>query len=142
MSEIVWPDGLKRTKQREAVIKVMESAQTPLPVQEIYALIEQSGEPVWLSTVYRTLELLYEKGLVLKTAVLDGDMAYYELNRHGHRHYAVCVDCHKIVPIPGCPMGDFEPELQGGFRVLGHRVEMYGYCRDCDRRNKPPEGKI
>jgi Fur family ferric uptake transcriptional regulator len=134
MAGIDWPEGIKRTKQRDAVLGVLENAEAPLPAMEICARTEKSGEPVWLSTVYRILELFTEKGVVLKTTVLDGDMAFYELNRHGHHHYAVCVDCHKIVPIEGCPMGDYEPEPQSGFRVLGHRVEMYGYCKDCDRR--------
>jgi Fur family ferric uptake transcriptional regulator len=136
MPEIVWPEGIKKTKQRDAVVRILESAESPLSAMEINARIEKTGETVWLSTVYRILELFTEKGIVLKTAVLDGDMAYYELNRHVHQHYAVCVDCHKIVPIVGCPIGDYQPKLQGGFRVLGHRVEMYGYCKDCDKRNK------
>lgn len=136
MSEIIWPEGIKRTKQRDAVVRILEAAETPLSAMEIYARIEKSGEPVWLSTVYRTLELFTEKEFVHKTAVLDDDMAYYELNMHGHRHYAVCVGCHKIVPIAGCPISDYKPDLKGSFRVVGHRVEMYGYCKDCDRRKQ------
>ncbi|SHI23374.1 Fur family transcriptional regulator, ferric uptake regulator [Sporobacter termitidis DSM 10068] len=136
MPEIVWPEGLKKTKQRDAVVKILESAEAPLSAPDIYAQIEKDGQAVWLSTVYRILELFTEKGLVTKTPVLDGDMAYYELRRHDHRHYAVCVDCHKIVPIQDCPMTGFEPKISDDFRVLGHRIEMYGYCKDCDKRNK------
>jgi Fur family ferric uptake transcriptional regulator len=138
---IVWPEGIKKTKQREAVVKILQNADAPLSALDIYAQTEKEGQPSWLSTIYRILELFTEKGLVLKTSVLDGDMAYYELSGHGHHHYAVCVDCHKIVAINNCPMAEFEPKLSDDeFRVLGHRVEMYGYCKDCDKRNKTIKG--
>lgn len=133
MPDFVWPPGLKRTKQRDAIVNILENADMPLSAVEIYNRAESGGITVWLSTVYRTLDLLSEKGVVLKTAVLDSDMAYYELRRQGHRHYAVCVDCHKIVPMAGCPLGDYKPKVTDDFRVLGHRVEMYGYCKDCDK---------
>ena len=138
-----WPAGIKKTKQREAVLSVLEHSESPLSAMYIYTQIEKGNSPVWLSTVYRILELFTEKGVASKTTVLDGDMAYYELNKHSHHHYAVCVDCHKIVAINNCPMAEFEPKLSDDeFHVLGHRVEMYGYCRDCDKRNKLKSGEV
>lgn len=143
MAEILWPVGIKKTKQREGVLNILENTSSPLTANDLYNQLNSSTSPIWLSTVYRTLELFVEKGLVIKTSVLEGDMAYYELSRHGHRHYAVCVDCRKIVAINNCPMTEFKPKLSDEeFRVLGHHVEMYGYCRDCDKRNmKEAKGK-
>jgi Fur family ferric uptake transcriptional regulator len=139
----MWPAGIKKTKQREAVLNVLEQAETPLSALDIYAQLEKAAPPVWLSTVYRILELFTERGIAVKTTVLDGDMAFYELSRHEHQHYAVCVDCRKIVAINNCPMAEFKPKLSDDeFHVLGHRVEMYGYCRDCDKRNKLKGGKV
>lgn len=136
MTESLWPAGIKKTRQREAVLEVLERAEAPLSAMDIFERIEKRETPVWLSTVYRILELFTEKGVATKTTVLDGNMAYYERDRHAHRHYAVCVDCRKIVAVSNCPMAEFEPEISdGGFRVMGHRVEMYGYCRDCGKRN-------
>jgi Fur family ferric uptake transcriptional regulator len=137
MTDTIWPDDIKKTKQRAAVLEVLDQADTPLSAMDICSRVEKGTTPVWLSTVYRILELFTDKGVALKTTVLNGDMAYYERNRHVHHHYAVCVDCHKIVAINNCPLADYSPKLQEGeFRVLGHRVEMYGYCKDCDRHNK------
>ncbi len=117
-------------------MSVLEHAEAPLSAIDIYALIEKGTSPVWLSTVYRILELFTEKNIAVTTTVPGSDMAYYELGRHGHHHYAVCVDCHKIVAISNCPMAEFKPKLSDdNFHVLGHRVEMYGYCKDCDKRN-------
>lgn len=137
MSENSWPSGIKKTRQREAVLRVLRDAAAPVSAQDIGARLEKDGEAVWLSTIYRILDLFTEKGIAVKTSVLDSDMAYYELFNPTHKHYAVCVDCHKIVALQNCPMTEFEPDLtDSDFRVLGHRIEMYGYCRDCDRRQK------
>jgi Fur family ferric uptake transcriptional regulator len=140
MTDSLWPAGIKKTAQREAVLDILDSADAPLSAMDIFARLEKEKTPVWLSTVYRILELFTEKGVTLKTTVLGGDMAYYERNRNIHHHYAVCVDCHKIVSINSCPLADYKPKLpEGGFRVLGHRVEMYGICKDCDKHKKAKE---
>ncbi|MDR1246555.1 MAG: transcriptional repressor [Clostridiales Family XIII bacterium] len=131
-----WPPGIKRTKQREAVLSVLERADGPLSAVDIRARTESDGDGVWLSTVYRILETFVNKGIVQRLAIMTGDMAVYELNRSGHRHYAVCVGCRKIISMDNCPMERFIPELaDGAFRVTGHNLEVYGYCGDCDGYN-------
>jgi Fur family ferric uptake transcriptional regulator len=140
VSERAWPSGIKKTKQREAVLRILARAAAPVSAQDIAGSLEKEGQSVWLSTVYRVLDLFTEKGIAVKTSVLDSDMAYYELFNPSHKHYAVCVDCHKIVAVKNCPMEEFEPKLSDNdFRVLGHRIEMYGYCKDCDRRKQSAE---
>lgn len=131
--QTAWPAGIKRTKQRECVLSVLENADSPLNTMDISSRIEKEGSAVWLSTIYRILELFVKKGVVIKTTVMDNDMAVYELNRNQHKHYAVCVNCHKIIAMDNCPMDEFIPKLEDSdFRVLGHKVEMYGYCKECD----------
>jgi Fur family ferric uptake transcriptional regulator len=133
-----WPAGIKRTKQREAVLAVLERAEGPLSAVDIRARAEKNGEEVWLSTVYRILETFTKKGTAVKLAMSTGDMAMYELNRSEHRHYAVCVSCGKIVSMDNCPMDRFIPEIADGeFRVTGHNLEVYGYCGYCGGKDGP-----
>ncbi len=130
-----WPAGIKKTRQRKCVFDVLEQAETPLSAPEIYNRVRNADASVWLSTVYRILDHFVSEGLAAKTSVMDSSMALYELNRNRHKHYAVCVNCHKVVELTNCPMEKFEPEIaESDFRVLGHRVEMYGYCKDCDKK--------
>lgn len=131
-SKFKWPKGLKRTKTRESVLSVLEVSKSPLSAREIYSEIERMGESIWLSTVYRALDAFVEAGLVTKTSVLDNEITLYDLKQSGHKHYAVCVGCHKIIPMLNCPMDDFEPKLQKEeFQITGHKVEVYGYCTEC-----------
>lgn len=128
-----FPAGMKKTKQRECVLAVLERSDTPLSAMEICS--QASGEcSIWLSTVYRILELFVKEGFVVKAVLPDGETALYELSHNRHRHYAVCLNCRKIMEMENCPLEKFEPEFtDGGFRVLGHKLEMYGYCKDCDK---------
>lgn len=131
-----WPAGLKRTRQREGVLAVLEQANKPLSAAEICSKLEENGETAWLSTVYRILELFVEKEMAVKTSVMNSDVAVYELNRYKHKHYAVCIGCHKMIGMHNCPMDEFIPELdEQNFRVLGHNLEVFGFCKDCRPRD-------
>lgn len=126
---------MKRTRQRESVLAVLENSDRPLSAAEICFKIEMGGDSVWMSTVYRVLELFVEKGVALKTTVLNNEMAVYELNRFQHKHYAVCMKCRKIIPMGNCPMENFTPMLaEEEFQIVGHNLEVFGYCRKCRSR--------
>lgn len=127
-----WPEGVKRTRQRESVLDVLENADKPLCAADICEKLGRGREGAWLSTVYRILGLFVEKGIVVKSFVLNDPMALYEMNHFIHRHYAVCVNCHSVLPLDGCPIEKMAPQLEeGGFSVLGHSLEIYGYCKNC-----------
>jgi Fur family ferric uptake transcriptional regulator len=130
-----WPSGIKKTRQRQSVLSVLERSSSPLNASEIRDMTEKDGTPVWLSTVYRILELFVKKGVVAKISVLNNEFALYEMNRFGHKHYAICVSCRKVIQMDNCPMEKFVPRLEDGdFHVTGHKVEIYGYCKDCDAK--------
>ncbi len=134
MDELEYPQGLKWTRQRKSVYRILWNAEEPLNAAQIYHLAEQetSGKDYAPSTVYRILTAFEELGLVEKTVWMGEDTAVYSLNRGSHTHYAVCLQCHKRIPLRSCPFAhirlDREPE---DFTVVSHKLELYGYCRDC-----------
>jgi len=123
--------GCKNTKSREAVINVLEAADTPVSAEEIFVRIIESGFSINISTVYRTLELLESKGLVAKTMMKDG-RARFELVRGEHRHHLICTGCMKMVPID-CPIEALERDVgrKTRFDITGHKLELYGICPEC-----------
>ncbi|MGI6239952.1 MAG: Fur family transcriptional regulator [Christensenellales bacterium] len=127
-----WPAGLKRTKQRELVLGVLREAVQPMSAMDISIAIEKKGTPVWLSTIYRVLDSFEQADLVVKVTVMNSEMTLYELNRHQHKHYAVCVDCNKVIQMNNCPIEQFVPELaESDFEITGHNLEIFGHCGDC-----------
>jgi Fur family transcriptional regulator, ferric uptake regulator len=124
--------NIKKTKQRTMLLEILEAAEVPLTASEIHSLYQQKDNKAWLSTTYRTLEILTRHSIVNKFMSLENSTALYELNRHEHRHYAVCKGCHKMWDLGDCPMKDVKLSAKnGGFHVTGHSLEVYGYCDDC-----------
>lgn len=124
--------GIKKTKQRLALLEILENAAAPLTASQIHALYQQKDKDAWLSTTYRTLDMFTESGVANKLIPMDGANAQYELNRHEHKHYAVCQGCNKRWNIEHCPLECVEIDTKkGAFHVTGHRLEVYGYCDEC-----------
>ena len=123
--------GLKNTKSRNLVYNMLKEAKPPLTAEEVFLRLKERGEALSFSTVYRNLEAFADKGMAQRADVGFG--AAYELNREGHRHHLVCIGCRKVVPIEGCPMEEYEKELEKetNFNITEHRLEVFGYCPEC-----------
>lgn len=136
--ESEYPRGLKWTKQRKSVYRILKEASEPLNASQIYHLADKNagGEEYALSTVYRILTAFEEKGLVERNVSLEDGAVVYTLTRDGHTHYAVCLACRRRIPLQSCPFAHIHLEKDTeGFIVTGHRLELYGYCRQCGREN-------
>ncbi len=130
-----YPAGIKWTRQRKDVYHILKEADKPLSVHEIYNRIirENENTSYAVSTIYRILTAFEGNGLVIKSTIMGEDMAVYELNRGEHLHYAICLNCHKRIPLKACPMEHNHMSVkEEEFKVTGHKVEVYGYCKDCN----------
>lgn len=134
--EKFWPEGFKKTKQRIDIFKILHAANVPLSAAEIFnqLILGLPGEKYAFSTVYRTLLSFEKAGVVTKSILSTEDNAVYELTLGTHRHYAVCLSCHKKFPLSVCPVHEITEHLietLPDFRMTGHQLEIYGYCKDC-----------
>ena len=131
-----YPKGIKWTKQRKDVYDILEAATQPLSAVQIYHKIVKSDaeENYAVSTIYRILTVFEEHHLVTKTTWMGDGTVVYELNRGGHTHYAVCIECHKRVPLESCPFAHMHkhmPKATDDFEITSHKLELYGYCKEC-----------
>jgi Fur family ferric uptake transcriptional regulator len=131
--QVLAREGVKNTKYRNAIFNIIEQSKIPLTAEEIFLTLKEKHGSIWLSTVYRTLEILTSKELIIKLTILDDDKARYELNHNDHRHHVICVSCHRMISFLDCPVEEFEKTLkeQVDFDVTGHKLEIYGYCQNC-----------
>lgn len=137
--ELAYPGGLKWTRQRKKVYRVLWEAEEPLSATQIYNLVEQQtdGEEYAPSTIYRILAAFEENGLVEKTTWMGDGTVVYVLNRGEHTHYAVCLECHRRIPLQSCPFAHIHLEKEtGDFIITSHKLEVYGYCKDCKKDGK------
>jgi len=125
--------GLKNTRQRSAILEILGEKQTPIAADELYIALQKLDIPINLSTVYRTLDAMCEKGLVRQASVSADNRAAYELSRAEHRHYLICVDCKRILPLANCPLKEYEVAVarETNYEITGHRLDIYGRCPAC-----------
>jgi len=104
---------------------------------ELAALVNRRAPRVGRMTVYRTLELLQQLGLV-RPIYLGSGAAHYVLLEDGHHHHLVCARCDAVVEFDDCLMQELEQRLgeRYNFRVQGHLLEVVGLCESC-REQEP-----
>ncbi|MCX7842121.1 MAG: transcriptional repressor [Clostridia bacterium] len=133
--EILKKEGLKSTKHRNAILGIMEEGDEPLTAEAVFLKLKDMNTSISLSTVYRILETLVSKGVIIKSSVTCENKAVFEMNRMEHKHHLVCTGCKRMVSVEGCPFEEYEKKLKGlrGFDITGHKLEIYGVCPDCKR---------
>ncbi len=124
----------RSTWQRGAILRVIEALACHVPAEEIHRRLQRGGRSIGLATVYRALEAFVREGLVEPAYVGDGRVRY-GLAAHHHDHL-ICLGCGEWEPIQECLVPQVPRRLGSGFRVMGHQVELYGYCAQCQE----PEG--
>jgi Fur family ferric uptake transcriptional regulator len=127
--------GHKVTPQRIAIIKiVLESAELLTPAT-LYEKVRRTDPEIGEVTVYRTLNILSDLGLVCM--VLNGENTHSYIRRPPEHHdHLICSGCGKVVNFTHCNMGDLEERLisETGFSIQDHRLDFYGRCRECVER--------
>lgn len=133
---ILKESGLKNTKHRTTILELLKGISQPITAEQIYCELKEKNISINLSTVYRTLEALSDKELILKHNVTNENKAVFEYNNNVHKHYLVCMGCKKILSIENCPLHDYEKVLEQktDFIITGHKLDMYGYCPECQRK--------
>lgn len=131
LSRRVREAGFKLTPARLAVLQVIEQDGDHLNTGEIFARAQRFHEGVGLATVYRTLELFTELGIVRPITVGDGPPTY--IRAEGGHHHLVCSTCGTVIEFDECRSGALAQELaeRYNFRIQSHLLEFYGLCADC-----------
>jgi len=127
---------------RQAILEVLSNTEEHLSAEEIYLAVHKIYPNVGLTTVYRTLELLVDMGLVFKFDFGD-KRARYELSQgpmsKKHHHHLVCTNCGRIIDYTD--FIDEEKELlrrteaglskKYNFKITNHLIQFYGLCEEC-----------
>lgn len=139
-----FPESLRKTKSRLKVWEILEGSSTPLTARQIAQQAadardsDGNNRSVWLSSVYRALEAFEEARVVNRTILKDSSEALYSLSESGHHHYAICMNCKSRTELEGCPFEEEEHlhTVDNDFMVVGHTVEVFGYCKECQKKLK------
>jgi Fur family ferric uptake transcriptional regulator len=133
IATILRQHGYKLTPQRRGVIRTIASTEDHLTPAAIYEKVHQEHPKIGLVTIYRTLEILTELGLICEVHVGGSCRSYLMRRPSGHHHHLVCSDCGKVIDFAGCDLSELEQRLSRdtGFKVEGHLLEFLGCCPAC-----------
>lgn len=139
MLETIISQGLKATgrrmtRTRKAVLSLLERTHEPLSVSEIFAQLQEDQVAIDLVTVYRTVNVLKDLGLVAQLDLHHEGQSRYELKEgRKHHHHIRCQVCGKIVDLLLCPLKKLTKliEERTKFVVGDHTLEFTGFCPQC-----------
>ena len=126
--KILKSKGLKVTNQRKTVLKALSSKPDQhLTAEEIYELVRVDIPEIGIATIYRTIQLLCELGLIDKLNLDDGYVRYEigkeDKNEH-HHHHLICVNCGKVLKFDDDLLDELEKQVgkTTGFIVHDHEL--------------------
>ncbi|EFE75684.1 iron uptake regulatory protein [Streptomyces filamentosus NRRL 15998] len=123
--------GYRLTPQRQLVLEAVDALEHGTP-DDILCEVRKTASGVNISTVYRTLELLEELGLVSHTHLGHGAPSYHLADRHHHIHL-VCRDCKDVIEADLSVVAEFTEKLRAdfGFDTDMKHFAIFGRCADC-----------
>jgi len=134
LQETLRAKGYRLTPQRALVLEAVTTLEHATP-EEAHSWVRERSSGVSISTVYRTLELLEELGLVKHAHLSHGAPTYHTGTAPEHVHL-VCRDCgevQEVEPAEVAPMVDRLRERQGFVADVGH-LTVFGTCKECNNR--------
>jgi Fe2+ or Zn2+ uptake regulation protein len=126
--------GIAVTPQRLAVMSILQNRRDHPTAENIYQEVRRQLPAISFNTVYKTLEILCQKGMVIKVNPLH-EVARYDGQTGPHAHL-ICRQCHRIIDLDWHP-GEFPslpPDNQHGFRVEHPSLTFWGLCPQCQHQ--------
>lgn len=124
--------GYRMTTPRRSLADLVIDLDGHFTASELAAAARQRGIGVGRATLFRALELMIELGVVERIDLPSGEHAYVACAA-SHHHHVVCSRCGRTAEVAdeGFAEAVRRIELQSGFRIDTHRLELFGLCRHC-----------
>ncbi len=124
---------LKLTGQRKIILDAFLGIESHITAEELYGIIKKNNPEIGVATVYRTLKILCEAGLANEVKFGDQVAHYEHLFDHEHHDHLICIQCGKYTEVCDPDIEELQQKLadQNHFKLLRHRMELYGICADC-----------
>jgi Fur family ferric uptake transcriptional regulator len=132
--------GLKLTAERRALFDEIFGRHEHLEADELLVRLRAQHKKISRATIYRTLELLVDSGIVGRLRIGEAGYRYERLRAGDHHDHLICTQCGRVIEF-------FEPRIEAlqdevaarhGFLLLSHSHQMRGVCRACRPRSKSP----
>ena len=119
--------GVKLTEQRKTIAKIMSDSQDHPDVDELYRRASKIDSKISIATVYRTVKLFEEAGIVAKHDFKGGKARYEELNE-GHHDHLIDIKTGEIIEFVDDEIEKLQQKVaeKYGYKLVDHKLELYG----------------
>jgi Fur family ferric uptake transcriptional regulator len=135
MTDELVHQGYRMTPQRMMIVEAIEHSENHICAEDIYAQVVAKYPNVNVSTVYRTLELLEQLGLVTKTEMGVGRIMYHPLEK-GHHHHLVCRACGSVIDLNEAALNPLRESLLRDYQFVAdlRHLGILGLCVNCKEK--------
>lgn len=134
LSQALRERGYRLTPQRLIIAEAVEKERQHFSAEEVFAEVRRSYPHLNISTVYRTLDLLAELGLVTQTDLGEGRVQYHGIG-HSQHHHLVCQNCGQCLELDDSLLKPLERSILEayGFRPQIAHFAIFGLCQACQK---------
>lgn len=125
--------GYKITAQRRSILRSIVKSHEHLTPLAIYERVRRENPGIGLVTIYRTLEILAELGLICEMHAGGSCRSYLMRRPSEHHHHLICSGCGTVIDFTDCNLDKLERRLsrENNFTINCHLLEFLGQCHDC-----------
>ncbi len=139
LEQLCLDRGLKMTDQRRVISRVLSAATDHPDVEQVYRRAADIDSKISIATVYRTVRLLEDAGVIERLDFGDG-RARFEETREEHHHHLINVQTGEVIEFNSDELEAVKQRIarELGFELLGHRLELYGVpLKGAPQRSEP-----
>jgi len=124
---MIHAKGLRMTEQRRIIARVLEASDDHPDVEELYARASKIDPKISIATVYRTVKLFDEAGILERLEFGDGRARYEDAEREHHDHL-INLQTGEVIEFVDPEIEDLQEKIAAklGFDLRGHKLELYG----------------
>jgi len=126
--------GLRLTRGREEIVRIIDETEGHFNPQTLYEILRAKGSRVSRASVYRTIPILVENGVITEVEKTEKHAHYEKVMGKAHHDHLICLACGKTTEIYSPTMEMLQEEIcqREGFKGVRHTLEIMGYCKECE----------
>ena len=131
--EFLYRKGLKFTRERQRILSEVFAFHCHFAPEDLLESMRRKNAKVSKASIYRTLPLLVESGLIEQVEIKDKHARYEHTFGHGHHDHLICIKCGTVIEVFSPKLEAIQEELcrEKRFSGITHTLEIKGYCRNC-----------
>lgn len=133
LEELCAEKGMRMTDQRRVIARILQDSDDHPDVEELYRRSSKVDPRISISTVYRTVKLFEDEGIIEKHDFRDGRSRYETVPEEHHDHM-IDLNTGNVIEFQSAEIEALQERIarELGFRLVGHRLELYGIPLDKD----------